>query len=82
MTIPTIDIGTLIPSDNARRAVYAVFGLLGLALSATQIGFGAAEIAQPVWLTVALAVYGFIAASGFGVALANVRPAAVVAYED
>lgn len=50
-----------------RRKLYAVYGVIGLVLGATQVGFAAAEAGQPVALTVALAVYGFLGgAFGFG----------------
>lgn len=43
-----------------RKAVYAVYAALGVLLGAVQVGFAAAEAGQPVWLTVALAVFAFI----------------------
>lgn len=43
-----------------RSKIYWVFALLGLILGATQVGFSAAELEQPSWLTVLLAVYGFV----------------------
>ena len=45
-----------------RSHVYTIFWCLGLALGATQVGFAAADAGQPVWLTVALAVYAFLGA--------------------
>lgn len=54
-----------------RRVVYAVFAFLGLALGAIQVGYSAAELGQPVWLTVALAVYTFVAAGVGFTAQAN-----------
>lgn len=55
----------LIPAA-ARRKVYAVFALVGLTLSSFQVGFAAAKADQPVWLTVAFAVFGLWAtAVGF-----------------
>lgn len=64
---------TDILSPAARKVAYAVAIAIGLVLSATQVGFVAAEAGQPVWLTVALAVYAFVAASlGFTTARANV----------
>lgn len=47
-------------SPHARKVAYAIFAVLGIVLGATQVGFLAAESGQPVWLTVALAVYGFV----------------------
>lgn len=50
---------------TARRVFYYFVFLVGLALGATQVGYASADAGQPTWLTVALAVYTFIA-SGFG----------------
>lgn len=44
-----------------RKNIYRGFGVVGLSLGATQVGYSAAEAGQPVWLTVALAVFGFVA---------------------
>lgn len=54
-----------------RSKVYAVYAVLGLVLGATQVGFAAAESGQPVWLTVALAVYAFVGGALGFVAQAN-----------
>lgn len=54
-----------------RSKVYAVYAVLGLVLGATQVGFAAAETGQPVWLTVALAVYAFVGGALGFVAQAN-----------
>lgn len=45
-----------------RRLVYAFFAFVGLGLGATQVGYSAAELGQPVWLVVAMSVYAFLAA--------------------
>ena len=49
----------LIPA-HIRAHIYAAFAFLGIALGGVQVGYAAAELGQPVWLTVALAVYGFV----------------------
>lgn len=49
----------LIPAQY-RKTAYAIFALIGVILGGTQVGFDAAEAAQPIWLTVALAVYAFV----------------------
>lgn len=49
----------LIPPAHRLRA-YQIFALVGVALGAIQVGFGAADAGQPVALTVALAVYAFL----------------------
>lgn len=46
---------------RVRSKLYAGFGVVGVALGATQVGFSAAGAGQPTWLTVALAVFGFLA---------------------
>lgn len=43
-----------------RRKIYWVFALIGLILGGTQVGFSSAELGQPSWLTVLLAVYSFV----------------------
>ena len=42
-----------------RAKLYLGFTIIGVILGATQVGYGAANVAQPSWLTVALAVYVF-----------------------
>lgn len=54
-----------------RSKAYAVYATVGLLLGATQVGFAAAEAGQPVWLTVALAVYAFVGGALGFVAQAN-----------
>lgn len=57
-----------------RFPLYLIFALLGLALTATQAGYAAAQAGQPVWLTVSFAVFGVLAA-GFGLTAAgNINP--------
>lgn len=54
-----------------RRKVYAAFALIGLALTSVQVAFSAADTGQPVWLTVAFAVYGLWAGAVGFTALSN-----------
>ena len=42
-----------------RAKLYLGFAVVGVALGAIQVGYGAASVDQPTWLTVALAVYVF-----------------------
>ena len=58
---------------RVRAVVYYVIAVAGLGLGATQVGFLAAAKGQPVWLTVALSVFGFFAA-GFGTVAASHTP--------
>ena len=62
---------------NVRKIAYAIYGLIGVGLGATQVGFSAAELSQPVWLVVAMAVFGFIGGA-FGVTAASNTPSKVV----
>lgn len=66
-----INLGNIIPSAAVRNAIYAVFAVVGVGLGAIQVGYSAATLGQPVWLTVAMAVYSFLGAAGLGVAVAN-----------
>ena len=45
---------------KARKYVYAVYALVGVALGAIQVGYG---VTEPQWLTVSLAVYAFLGAA-------------------
>ena len=49
-----------IVTGRTRKITYTAYALVGLVLGAVQVGFSAAEAGQPVWLTVALAVFAFI----------------------
>lgn len=60
---------------KVRGYVYTTFGFLGLGFGATQVGYSAAEVGQPVWLTVALSVYAFLGV-GIGYTAASNTPAA------
>lgn len=67
--------------EQARRAIYSVYAVLGLALGATQVGFSAADAGQPVWLTVALAVFAFVG-TALGFTAAQNTGAEPVVIED
>jgi hypothetical protein len=58
---------------NVRKIAYAVYALTGVALGATQVGYSAAEMGQPVWLVVAMAVFGFVGGA-FGLTAASNTP--------
>ena len=47
-------------NPQLRRILYTAYAIAGLILGSTQVGFSAADAGQPVALTVALAVYGFV----------------------
>lgn len=59
---------------NARKALYTIYTVLGLALGATQVGFAAADNGTPDWLKVTLAVFAFLGA-GLGFTAATNTPA-------
>lgn len=63
----------VIESPRTRNIAYKVTAWLGLALGATQVGFLSAQATQPLWLTVALGVYGFVA-MGIGFTAASNTP--------
>lgn len=47
-------------NPGLRKKIYAVYAIIGLALGSVQVGYSAAEAGQPVWLTVALAVFAYV----------------------
>ena len=55
---------------RARAVVYTTLALLGVVVGATQVAYVALGT-QPQWLTVALAVYGFLASAGAVTAATN-----------
>ena len=64
---------TFIPAKY-RKVVYGIFAFIGLCLGAAQVGFASAGSDQPVWLTVAFAVFGFVS-TGVGYVAASNTPA-------
>lgn len=50
---------SLLPA-GVRGVFYTIFALTGVVFGGIQVGYGAVELAQPAWLTVALAVYAFV----------------------
>ena len=56
-----------------RGPFYIVYGILGVGLGATQIGFAAANAGQPVWLNVSLSVFAFVGGA-FGYTAASNTP--------
>ena len=57
-----------------RKPIYAAYALAGAVIGAVQVGYLSAEAGQPVWLTVTLAVYGFIGTAIGFTASANTPP--------
>lgn len=60
---------------DLRAKVYTLFWVVGLALGATQVGYGAADTGSPSWLLVAMAVYAFLGGAVGYQAKKNVNPA-------
>lgn len=61
--------------DSARKTVYAAYALIGALIGAIQVGYVAVPGAdQPVWLTVALAVYAYIGIAIGATAASNTTP--------
>jgi hypothetical protein len=58
---------------KARAVIYIAFTFVGLAVGAVQVGYLAAQLDQPTWLTVALAVVPFLGA-GLGLTAASNTP--------
>lgn len=54
-----------------RKPIYAIYAIVGFVVGCIQVGFSAAEVGHPVWLTVAWAVYGFSGSAIGVVASAN-----------
>ena len=59
---------------KVRGTLYSIYAVIGLGLGATQVGYSAAQAGQPVWLTVALAVFAFVG-TGIGYTAASNTPA-------
>lgn len=65
------NVGSIISDPGTRKIIYGIYAVIGFVIGAVQVGFAAAELGQPVWLTVALAVYGFSGAAFGGLAVTN-----------
>ena len=49
-----------------RKPLYGAFAVAGVIIGAIQVGFAAAEVGNPLWLNITLAVFPFVAgAVGF-----------------
>ena len=60
-----MNISTYIPA-SWRKPIYGAFAVAGVVIGAIQVGFSAAEIGNPLWLNITLAVFPFLAgAVGF-----------------
>src|SRR5690625_6488566 len=68
-------------NPTTRKTAYYVYGLIGVAIGAIQVGYSAAELGQPTWLTVALAVFSFIGAA-FGITAGQNTPKQLIEIEQ
>lgn len=59
---------------NARKTLYAVYALVGVVLGAIQVAYLNID-GQPEWLTVALAVFGFLGTALGATAASNITEA-------
>lgn len=75
MNNPLIDLLT----PGARKILYAVYGLIGLAVGAIQVAYGAVSATTPGWFKIALAVYAFVGTAIGAVAASNVKQPAAAA---
>jgi len=64
-------LGILIPDSKNRKLAYALYGLTSLVISNVAVGVLASGTQAPVWLVVALAVVGNLAAPFSTLAIAN-----------
>jgi len=58
---------------KARGILYQTYAIVGLLLGGTQVGFSAADLGQPMWLTIALSVFAFLG-TGLGLTAASNTP--------
>jgi len=68
----TVDsLGVIIPSVKGRKVAYAVYAGVSLVVTNIAVAFSAIGASNPVFLTIALAVVGNLAAPFASIALAN-----------
>lgn len=67
----TPDLGTVITSATARRAIYGVYVIAVVIIGAIQVGFSAIDGGQPDWVTVAVQVAAYLAIPVGALALVN-----------
>lgn len=64
-------LNNIIPDENKRKPIYQIFAGLGLLIGIAQVSFAAANIENPLWLNIVLAVYAFLGGAGFTLANAH-----------
>lgn len=79
------NLGNIIKNAKVRAGIYGTYVIVGVAIGALQIGFAASTAgAQPEWLTIALAVFGYLGIPVGSLAVANssIIPQTVVNVPD
>lgn len=69
-------------SDVHRKVVYGAYAVLGVIFGGIQVGYSAAEMAQPLWLKISLAVFTFLGGAIGYTALSNVTTVREVKVEN
>lgn len=74
------NLGSIITSAFARKLIYGIYAVGVVLIGAVQIAYAAApELGgQPIWLTIALAVAGYLGVPVSALALANTPKAETV----
>lgn len=80
-TPSTPNLGVVITNPTVRKVIYAGYVLSIVAAGAFQVGYAAAQIGQPAWLTIALAVIAYLGVPVGGLAFLN-APKQGVVYGD
>jgi protein-S-isoprenylcysteine O-methyltransferase Ste14 len=58
---------------KVRQIIYVAFAVAGVGVGATQVGYASANIDQPTWLNVTLAVFAFLGTALGITAASNIR---------
>ena len=70
---PEHALGAIIPTARSRKIAYAIYAGIALVISNTVVGYAAIGTDSPVWLIVASAVIGNLAAPFSALAIANAK---------
>ncbi len=71
MTNVTPNLGSVITSAVVRKTIYTAYVVSLVIVGALQVAYASTETAAPEWLTIALAVIGYLGIPVGGLALAN-----------
>ncbi len=72
--IPTAnDLGVIITSARARKAIYGSYVLALVGAGATQVAYASLELSAPSWLVASVAVLAYLGIPVGGIAAANTR---------